>query len=289
MPSYETILVAVDGSDHARTAAGQAVRLANAFDASVTGVHAVEEPSSAVFAPDVETEPSLDEATEDAIEHLKMRAAAAAVPCETTVEQGTPHDVIESVADRIGADLVAMGTHGRTGLDRLLIGSVADRTLRTSDVPVLTTPDHGEETAYDSVLTAIDGSDPSAAAADRALAVADRFDATLHVLSVVRLQARAHTHGAGGITPSIVESVTERHETLVEEVADRADERGIDTVTSVPAGMPAPYVRDHVEDHDIDFVTIGTHGHTGLKRHLLGSVAERVVRTTPAPVMAVPP
>ena len=127
------------------------------------------------------------------------------------------------------------------------------------------------------------------AATDHALAIADRFDATLHVVSAVYVQSMAGTYGGASVIPTVVESITDQHQGLVDEVADRAEGRGIDAVTAVPNGRPATAIREHVEDHDIDLVTMGTHGHGGLKRYLLGSIAERTVRTSPAPVMAVPP
>jgi nucleotide-binding universal stress UspA family protein len=286
MSTYDSILVAVDGSEPARTAARQAIQLAKAFDASVTGLHVPEGSSNTAGT---ERDRSPDEEAEAAIESLKLSAGKAEVACQTTVRRGTPHEVIGSSADRLDADLVAMGTHGRTGVEGLLVGSVTNRTLRTSDVPVLATPEGPWGSVFDSVLVAVDGSDPAAAATDQAITFADRFDATLHVLSAVYVQKLADTSGGAGTVPSVLESITERHEGLVEDVADRAEARGIDTVTSVPTGRPAAHVRDHAEEHNVDLVTMGTHGHSGLKRYLLGSVAERTVRTAPAPVMTMPP
>jgi nucleotide-binding universal stress UspA family protein len=125
MPDYDSILVAVDGSERARAAARQAIRLAGVFDDSVVGV-------------DVAGEQSLSTPTEAAVEDLE--SLATEVPCETTVERGRPHEVIESMADRVDADLVAVGSHGRDGLRGYLFGNVAEHVVRTTPAPVLAVP-----------------------------------------------------------------------------------------------------------------------------------------------------
>jgi nucleotide-binding universal stress UspA family protein len=255
----------------------------------VAGVHVVDQSNLSDLPEVAEVDITSDEVTEDALADLERLAAANDVRCETRTERGTPHEVIGATADRVDADLVTMGIYGRTGLDEILIGSVTDRMLRTSDVPVLATPNRSDTDSYDSVLVAVDGSDPATAAADHALAVASRFDATLHVLSAVYIRGMTGAKGVGGVITSAVENVTEHHENCVEDVAERAETHGVDTVTTVPTGMPSVLVREYVTEHDIDLVTMGTHGRSGLNRYLLGSVAERVVRTKCAPMMAVPP
>lgn len=285
METYDSILVAVDGSDPAWTAIRQGVELAATFDASLTGVHVVPQSSAPLAAESDGGKPRPDQATEAAIKDFEQAAETMDVPCRTTVERGTPHTEIESASDRVDADLVTIGTHARTGLDRLLAGSVADRTLRTSERPVLVTPHTLGDVPYDSVLIATDGSGPAAAATDHGLALAEQFDATVHALSAVDIQTPSDGHG---IIPEVAESVTERHEDRVTAVAQRAAERGLDTATAVPRGTPSTLVTEYVDEHDIDLIAMGAHGRSGLTRYLLGSVAERVVATSPAPVLAVP-
>lgn len=290
MSTYDSILVAVDGSNPADAAGLLAVRMAIAFDASVTAVSAVEEHSlPEPFETDAE-DVTPEESAAESLERLAASADDADVPCRTMVERGAASDVVSAAADRVDADLVAMGTHGRTGVDRVLLGSVAERTLRTSDVPVVTTQAFdAADPSVDSVLIPTDGSDCAERAVEHGLAVAERFDATVHAVSVVDVQSMAAAYGGGAAIASVVDELRETHERAADAVVERADERGVDAVKAVSEGPPARTIDEYVEDGGIDFVTVGTHGRSGLERYLLGSVAESVIRTSVAPVMAVPP
>jgi nucleotide-binding universal stress UspA family protein len=143
---YDAILLPTDGSDASLAAAAHAGELAQLADATVHVLSVAdsrnrfESPSSGV-APDVWREAETERA-----EAAVAEAAAAlpdAVAVERSVVEGVPHDEILSAVDDAGADVVVMGTHGRTGLDRYLVGSVAERVVRRSSVPVLTVRDDG--------------------------------------------------------------------------------------------------------------------------------------------------
>lgn len=127
---------------------------------------------------------------------------------------------------------------------------------------------------------AADGDNP---ALDRALDLADRYDATLHALSVVdpTLVEPLATENA-----AVRESLEAEAEDAVEAVAERARDRGVDAETRVGHGTPADAIDDYAEDADV--VVMATHGREGLGHALLGSVTEQVIRTSPAPVLAVP-
>lgn len=137
---------------------------------------------------------------------------------------------------------------------------------------------------YDHVLIPTDGSEPAEAAVDHALDLAPRYDATLHVLYAVDVTA------FGGLprdTSVVIEGFEEAGDAAVERVADRAREMGIPVETSVRHGSPEEVVLEYVESERIDLVVMGTHGRRGLGRLVLGSVAERVVRRCPVPVVTV--
>jgi len=126
---YEVVLFPTDGSEHAARALDHAVDLADRHDATLDVLHVAGE----------DVDPGDGEA---AVETAGEAAADAGVAVNTAVIDGDPHDVIvEYVADR-GVDAVVMGTHGRRGLDRFILGSVTERLLRTVDVPVLVVPTH---------------------------------------------------------------------------------------------------------------------------------------------------
>lgn len=139
---------------------------------------------------------------------------------------------------------------------------------------------------YRRILLPTDGGE----AADRALAhavdLAAQYDADLHVLYVV---------DAGAVTGdieigTIVEEFESAGERTLEDVADRANEAGLERdriTTKLARGTPHRVILEYATSRNVDLVVMGTHGRTGLDRYLIGSVAERVVRLSPVPVLTV--
>jgi nucleotide-binding universal stress UspA family protein len=289
---YETILVPTDGSEGAEGAAGHALALASAFGSRVVALSVVDDRAFSARLADID--PAVGE-TRDALARGAREAAEAVATLagddrsvRTAVETGTPHETIVDYADRIDADLVVMGTHGRTGLDRLLLGSVAERVIRTSDVPVLAArAAPADDAGYGAVLIPTDGSEAARAAIDHGIAVAERYDATVHALSVVDVGALAGASGIGMSVPDVVDDLQADAEAAVEPVVNRCDRAGLDVRTRVERGTPHRSIREYVDAEGIDLVTMGTHGRTGFDRFVLGSVTDRVLRTCSAPVLTV--
>lgn len=131
---------------------------------------------------------------------------------------------------------------------------------------------------YQDVLIPTDGSDATRRSLTHGLAVADRFDATVHALSVV-------PEGPFGTEDD--EAATVAAERAVERVETEASRAGLEAVTAVDQGVPHEAILTYVADNDVDMVVMGTQGRTGIDRVLLGSVAERVVRLADVPVVTV--
>jgi nucleotide-binding universal stress UspA family protein len=290
--AYGSVLVPTDGSAEAAAAARHAVVLAEMFDSEihVLGV-ADERPESrvrAVLGAGDDRREELERAATETVSSVAEIVRDASIPCRTAVEYGVPHEEIRTYVDRNGISLVAMGTHGRSGLDRLLLGSVTERTVRTSDVPVLTVrQDPADGAAPDRVLIPTDGSDPAAVAVDHGIAIADRCDATVHALSVVDIGALASAYEVGPAVPDMIEEMQAECERAVDEIAERCDARGVDAVTAIRQGIPVQEIHDYTDEIDASLVAMGTHGRTGLERHLVGSVTERTIRMSDVPVLTV--
>ncbi len=144
MSLFKKIVVPVDGSPPSDAAVALAIRLARDQDARLLFVHVCETAKIAamVSAPAVGVDPSyaLDaerEAGEDALRRAGASALAGSVQSESMLEDGGSVDSIVSIAKRQAADLIVIGSHGRGGIARALLGSVAEGVLRHSDIPVL--------------------------------------------------------------------------------------------------------------------------------------------------------
>ena len=135
---YEDILVPTDGSAGASTALEEAIDLAAAFDATVHSLYVVDVASVGPETGAVDLVESFEQMGEDVTAAAATRVRDAGVDATAHVTTGSPHRSILEYADEHGADLIIMGTHGRTGLERYLLGSVTEKVVRTADVPVLT-------------------------------------------------------------------------------------------------------------------------------------------------------
>ncbi|MDQ2053872.1 universal stress protein [Halobellus sp. H-GB7] len=137
---------------------------------------------------------------------------------------------------------------------------------------------------YDKILVPTDGSAATEGAVEHAIELAKQYDATVHALYVVDTGAYSSLEMGSDI---VIEALQEEGNTAVEEVEERGEEAGVDVVTTVETGIAHRVIVDYVAEEGIDLVVMGTHGRTGVGRFLLGSVAEKVVRTADAPVMTV--
>lgn len=135
---YRQILVPTDGSEGSKAAVEHAIDLATAYGAVLHTLYVIDTNVGAE-AGMVGIFDTLEEAGENAIEDVLQQVEAADVEtARGEVVQGTPHRAILEYTDEHDIDLVVMGTHGRTGIDRYLLGSVTEKVVRLSEVPVLT-------------------------------------------------------------------------------------------------------------------------------------------------------
>jgi nucleotide-binding universal stress UspA family protein len=136
---YETIVVATNGSDEAAAAEDHAVDLADRYGSEIHGLFVVDPevtPISSSFSAS-EVEDLFFDGTEHPANDLQARADGRDIPATTETRMGHPDDEIINCADTVDADLVVMGPHGRSGIERRLLGSTTERTLRKADIPLL--------------------------------------------------------------------------------------------------------------------------------------------------------
>ncbi|WP_435075858.1 universal stress protein [Halorubrum sp. HHNYT27] len=137
---------------------------------------------------------------------------------------------------------------------------------------------------YSQILVPTDGSPASDAAIEHAIDLAQRYDATLHALYVVDGAAYSTLEAGADV---VIDALESEGDAATRRVADAAEKAGVGCETTVTSGTAYRSIRDYVDDHAIDMIVMGTHGRKGLDRYLLGSVTERVVRTSDVPVLTV--
>ncbi|NIC00722.1 universal stress protein [Halobacterium sp. R2-5] len=279
---FDNILVPTDGSDCAETAVGYAEDLGARYGATVHALCVVD-PRTIEHGPhydDVKREHT------EVAENTSAELSSGGLSAKPVVLTDVPHKAILQYVTEQDIDLVVMGTHGRTGVERYLLGSVTEKVVRLSDVPVLTVSAANDAVTYPytDILVPTDGSEGAAAAIGPAVDVASKYGSRIHALSVVETASLGVDVRSETVLESLEEAARDAVET-VEEQAARASIAGVET--AVEHGNPYRAIHSYVDEHGIDLVTMGTHGRSGIERYLLGSVTEKTVRTSPVPVMTV--
>lgn len=141
---------------------------------------------------------------------------------------------------------------------------------------------------FDRILIPTDGSEEGRPAVDMALGLAETHSATLHVLFIVDQPASVSGAGEGfsGLD-NLLDALEEEGEQATTAIREQAANRDVETETAVRRGNPHDDILTYASDHEIDLIVMGTHGRTGVKRALLGSVTENVVRHAEIPVLTV--
>ena len=274
---YEHILVPTDGSEPATVALEYACELAASHDATVSVVTITDEGDGTVG----------DRPGAEILTAARDRIADADVSADGEVLAGDPRETILAYAGQQGVDSIVMGTRGRRGLGRFVLGSVTEHVVREAEVPVFVVRDDEDvRIGYppETILVPVDGSDHAARALEVGLALATEHGASVHLLSTVDAKPTGVDIGA---SPNVDEFAAYAR-TIVEEAEETATEAGVDDVaTLVSFGSAHREIPSYAAENDVDLVVMGTHGRSGVDRFMIGSVTERVLRTAPAPVLTI--
>ncbi len=290
---YSNVLLPTDAREGSERAVAHALGIADRYDGRVHALFVTDPTEEQALSGDERRElrTVTDAAGRSATERIATRAAEVGVDASREHRDGVAHEAILTYVDEAGIELVVMATRSRSGPDRPRLGSTTERVIRRSAAPVLAVPvgssdrqpdDPEELPSYDDVLVPTDGSDGAERAADSAIAVAERYDATVHAVYVVD-EAPMRYEDAPRSLLGPLEAAGRR---AVDEVASLAEEAGLGYTTSVRRGVPFREILDRGERIDADLVAMGTRGRTGRPAVLLGSTTARVLRHSSIPVLA---
>lgn len=295
--TIQTLLIPTDGSERSVAAARRGFDLAAAFDAEIY-VLSVADSSIATGTGYSGDSPSirrkLRETARKRVATLREEALDHGISVTTAVREGIPANEIVSYAREAAIDAVVMGTAGRGGVARTVIGSVTDKVVRTAGMPVITispTAVAGDwSDGVSTMLLPTDGSELARAVATRGLDLAGQVDAAVHFLSVIdegRLAAISDLFDGDGPPDDADErdGAADHLETLT----DLARERRLESTAIVRVGDPPTVIVEYADSEGIDLIVLGTAGRGGFERLLMGSVADRVIRTAPVPVLTIRP
>ncbi len=276
---FGKILVCTDGSPDSEGAISAALHLAQTSGGTVVLLEVLyylagyELQSPDTLAPPVvnlELMQAQEAAARERLEGLKAEAAKAGVSLTPRIRtSASAYEGIIEEAEELQPDLIIMGRHGYSGLTRLLMGSVTARVIGHSPCHVLVAP-QGVPLSFQRLLVASDGSPFSEAAWTEALSLAQSMGSALIGVSVAA-------------TERDIPGATQ----VVRSLEQAAAQQGIALDTMVPMGRPEEGIVKAAEFKQASLIILGSHGRTGLKRLLMGSVAERVIGQANCPVLVV--
>jgi nucleotide-binding universal stress UspA family protein len=264
------LLACTDGSAQGQHAVSEGLELARACGSRVHVLRVIEiVPEYEAVAPDLRCH--LEEEVRREMQAVKARAGELGAGVETCLcHSQLPHAAIVAEAEKLGADVILLGRSGAGGLTRLLMGSVTARVIGHSQVNVLVIPPEAS-LGFARLLVAHDGSDYSDAAWQEALLLAGSGESRLIAVTAAREEG---------------EIIAARR--IIDGLLTAANQAGVALKGIEPEGQqPDDAIVQVALREEADLIIMGSHGRTGWKKLLMGSVTERVIGQAPVPVLVV--
>jgi nucleotide-binding universal stress UspA family protein len=298
MIEIQRILCPIDFSDQSRHALAHATAVAGWFGAAITLLH--------VCRPEAFTNPPLlfDElpggpamiesalrAADEEMPKWAQSVTAAGVTVATRVERGDPVGHILACATALPVDLIVMGTHGRSGFERLILGSVTEKVLRKASCPVMAVPPPAVSAGklpYTRLLCPVDFSDSSEAALRFACSLAEEADARLTIVHVFDWRGDEDVMTARFDTAAYFEAVERQARERLDGLVTAEARVWCRPETVTAHGKPYREILALADANDVDLIVLGVRGRNPIDLALFGSTANQVVRRARCPVVTIP-
>ena len=293
-PEIRKILFTTDFSECSETPKRFAVFLAQSYKAELLVMHVIERAAigAQAYFENIPITPIYDQLKNNVEIQMSKQFTKEehdAVSITEIIEHGNTVQAITDCAQEAKADIIVMGTHGRCGLNHAIMGSVAEKVVRSAPCPVLTIRNTGMGPRIQNVLFSTDFSEYSFSALPYAIEIARKFRAKLHQVYVIE------PFSYDPLNPDryfpddkLFEYVENSAHDLFQTLSKVSNDRGVEITQEVIAGLsPHQEILSYVNENLIDLVVMATRGRSGLKYMLLGSTTERIIRLAPCPVLSV--
>jgi len=287
MSTYEKILVPLDGSKLAEVALPHAEALTKAFDAQLTLLGAVQ-----IFKASDTFHPGQIDADDIAVRYLRQKAdllRGRQISVDTKVSVGDAPSIIVDYAHQDAVDLIVMATHGRSGVKRWVLGSTADRVVRSTEKPVWLVrakgdrADIGDSLRFCRVIVPLDGSSAAEQVLSHVCEIASRLQLEIVLLHVITETTQVEVLGAEGdyhevpVSDEVIGRLKENAGSYLKTVVDRLSAQGFSANSVIRIGSAADQIIDVAEEMDAALVAMTTHGRSGIERWAYGNVADKVL------------
>jgi nucleotide-binding universal stress UspA family protein len=293
---FKQILCATDLSTFSNTAVYYGAALARIFEAKVHLCHVIDLPMVSVHGEAFSYPPDYLESLQDnGYQQLKTLMEPLSVAWEAHVETGAVARTIAGLSEAVGADLVIAATHGRSGLKRLLLGSVTEQLIRIARCPFLIVPppekrmssQEIDRFAVKRVLVGCDFSKDSARAVEYGFSLAQEFQAALHLVHVIEPFAYKDALMPDPLTAKVQIDLDAHLKNKLDILVPKEARNWCDVTTDCLAGRPFEELIKYAVLHTVDLIILGIRGHGLVESFLLGSTTDRVIRRATCPVLTV--
>lgn len=283
-----TLLVGLDFKSTIDSTMDMAIALGRRLDCQILLCHAIEDYVPKGYETDLAEEGELlrhaDIQLAQRLESLREAGVGGRV---LDARIGPPHKVLLKQADEQDADAILIGVSERSSIERLFLGSSAEKIVRSSQRPVFLRHPHDPDLSFQSILCAVDYSDHAVHTLNNALALARGLDATLHVLHV---QA-APVYAAYADVPVLVlptsDAAPPEAEQALNQFIAKVDTTGVRIEPYVRAGPPCSEILAGTREMKAGLLVMGKHQHSRVMDFLLGSVATDILRDVPASMLVI--
>ena len=294
---FKRIICATNFSDFSNRTVNHGLALAKEFDSKIYVCHVIDLSSVAIYG-EFQLDPVglQDRIMKDAGDQLEELIGKQHKAWEPLITVGHAADEISRIVEEKDIDLVITATRGRSGLKRLILGSVTERLMRTLTCPLLVihSPDKefattdDQEVKIESILVGCDFSPDSAVAFEYGLSLAQEFQSELHLTHVIETSIYQELHKTETHVKEEIQQ--EIHDRLLQKLQDMVPEEARNWCkphTGLLDGRPYEEIVNYAEKQNIGMIVLGTRGHGLVKSLLIGSTTDRVVRRAPCPVLSV--
>jgi nucleotide-binding universal stress UspA family protein len=284
---FKKILVAIDFSEITDSVVNSAIFIGKLFDAEITLLYAIEPPIITIYDNPlidnaeiiIELENILKQKFSEHMDKYIEKIRNAGLKAEKRIEVGTVAETILEVSDELESDLIVIGSHKKGLIEKLLLGSVAERVLNKARTSVLVVKGN-ELSKIDRILCAYDFLPNSQVALEIAVEIAKKTNAEIEVLHADHDEWFAHFS-------NIYEKVYNKKVSLFKQLEEELRKKNVKVTAKIIKGKPEKVILNEMKEYDPDLTVLGKRKSFEVKRVFLGTVAIKVIKEAEKPILIV--
>lgn len=280
--THKKLLIAVADTPSSRHAGGQGIALAASMGASAIGISVCpgfEGNMYRLYTRDMRE--NIEEPHRKVLNELKEQASRAGVTYRSVMPEGHAFEAIVDEAEAQCADLIVIGGVSRSRIERSLLGTTVERVIGYAHRDVLVIPE-GSEVSFNNIVLATDGSRYSEKAAERAVALARAYGGSINAIFAIDVPSDYY------LWDKVMDDMTNTGRAALEHITDLGNAADVPVTTAVHNGDATELILEEADTCNAGLIVLGSHGRTGLRRLMMGSVAAGVLRSNKRPVLVVP-